>query len=477
MHALRSREEEQSEGDTVRRVLRLNLTQSGGLRGLAVLLGIVGAMSALSTAGKLVSSAEALQESKGPTERTEGEVVGASISHPTKWFVERERYTYDQTYGFTLWRPDSGALHDHGGTPAVRVALAYGLRPGQIKATALEKLRSYPDLPMTREEVSVAEKGHRGVAVGPIPGSTPSTEIYVPVNGRVYQINVYGKTLGSDDKELLSTLRFDPPSRPVSSLGLSDANSPEILYGAGEPKLAKRERTAHEATTEGEATFAASSLGEETPIAEGCWQADPDFFFQTQYGSTANANPNDGIPTGWSIVGRPNYWDEYTHGRLEYGRCDRRHYTNDKFAVDYPLDRGDAVFSPFRRGTVTFAGRNITHKDYGIFVSIDAANGKYVNLSGHLSGLAPGIKRGAEVDRNTVIGFAGKTGGGRIPVGSVHLHQAYYRYPNYNSDGSPYGGAGLKVVGHHYHRDDNGIYRFGWVDSPENKYKGSWISF
>jgi Peptidase family M23 len=466
-------EEELPEGDTVRRVLRLNLT----LRGLAVLLGIVGAISVLTSAGKLVSSAEALQESKGRTERTEGEVVGASISHPTRWFVERERYTYDQTYGFTLWRPDSGALHDHGGTPAVRVALAYGLRPGQIKATVLEKLRAYPNLPMTREEVSVAEKGYRGVAVGPIPGSTPSTEVYVPVNGRVYQINVYGKTLGSDDKDLLSTLRFELPSRPVSSLGLPNANSPEILRAAGDPELAKRERAVHEATTDGEATFAASSLGEETPIEEGCWQADPDFFFQTQYGSTANANPQDRIPTGWSIVGRPNYWDEYTHGRLEYGRCDRRRYTNDKFAIDYPLDLGDAVFSPFTRGTVTFAGRNITHKDYGIFVSIEAANGKYVNLSGHLSALAPGIRRGAEVDGDTVIGFAGKTGGGRIPVGPVHLHQAYYRYPDNNSDGSPYGGAGLKVVDHHYNRDDNGIYRFGWVDSPEIKYKGSWISF
>ena len=457
----------------MRRVLRLNLT----LRGLAVLLGIVGAISVLTSAGKLVSSAEALQESKGPAERTEGEVVGASISHPTRWLVERERYTYHQTYGFTMWRPDSGAPHDHGGTPAVRVALAYGLRPGQIKATVLEKLRAYPDLPMTREEVSVAEKGHRGVAVGPIPGSTPSTEVYVPVNGRVYQINVYGKTLGSDDKDLLSTLRFELPSRAVSSLGLPNANSPEILRAAGDPELAKRERAVHEATTDGEATFAASSLGEDTPIEEGCWQADPDFFFQTQYGSTANANPEDRIPTGWSIVGKPNYWDEYTHGRLEYGRCDRRRYTNDKFAIDYPLDLGDAVFSPFTRGTVTFAGRNITHKDYGIFVSIEAANGKYVNLSGHLSALAPGIRRGAEVDGDTVIGFAGKTGGGRIPVGPVHLHQAYYRYPDNNSDGSPYGGAGLKVVDHHYHRDDNGIYRFGWVDSPEIKYKGSWISF
>jgi hypothetical protein len=457
----------------VRRVSRLNFTHCGGLIGLAVLLGIVGAMTALSAAGKLVSSAEALQGST----RTEGGVVGASISHPAKWFVERERYTYHQTYGFTLWRPDSGAPHDHGGTPAVRVALAYGLQPGQIKATVLEKLRAYPALPMTREEVSVAEKGHRGVAVGPIPGSTPSTEVYAPVNGRVYQINVYGRRFGSDAKELLSTLRFDPPSRSVSSLGLPVANSADTLYGAGGAKRAERERAVHEATTKGEATFAASSLGEETRIDEGCWQADPDFFFQTQYGSTANANAEDTIPTGWTIVGRPNYWDEYTHGRLEYGRCDRRHYTNDKFAVDYLLDPGDAIFSPFRRGTVTFVGRNITHKDYGIFVSIKAANGKYVNVSGHLSRVAPGIRRGAVVDRNTVIGFAGRTGGGDIPVGPVHLHQAYYRYPTYTPDGAPYGGAGLKVVDHHYYRGDNGVYRFGWVESPEIKYKGSWISF
>jgi murein DD-endopeptidase MepM/ murein hydrolase activator NlpD len=425
----------------------------------------------------LLSPVEASEESTGSPERTEGEVVGASIAHPSKWFVERERYTYDQTYGFTLWRPPSGAPHDHGGTPAVRVALAYGLRPGQIKATVLEKLRAYPNLPMTREEVSVAEKGHRGVAVGPIPGSTPSTEVYVPVNGRVYQINVYGETFGSGVKELLSTLRFEPPSRPVSSLGLPDASSPETLYGAGDPELAERERAVHEATTEGEATFAASALGGETPIAEGCWQADPDFFFQTQHGSGANANPDDKISTGWTIVGRPNYWDEYTHGRLGYGRCDRRYYTNDKFAVDYPLDLGDAVFSPFRSGTVTFAGRNITHKDYGIFVSIRAGNGKYVNLSGHLSGLARGIQRGAKVDRHTVIGFAGSTGGGDIPVGPVHLHQAYYRYPDYNSDGSPYGGAGLQVIRHHYFRGDGGVYRFGWEIKPGIKAKGSEISY
>jgi murein DD-endopeptidase MepM/ murein hydrolase activator NlpD len=458
-------------------VLRLILTCCASLRALIILLGIVGAMSALTIVGELISRAEAAEEGVGNTERTGGEAVGASISHPAEWLVEREPYTYEESYGFTLWKPASGASHDHGGTPAVRVALAYGLEPGQIEATVSEKLAAYPDLPMTREEVSVAERGYRGVAVGPIPGSTPSREVYVPVNGRVYRINVYGEELGADGKELLSTLHFYPPLRSARSLGLPEANAPEVLYAADDSELAELERESHEAATGKEATFEAAALGRERRIAGGCWRADPDFFFQTQHGSRANANPNDGIRKGWTIVGRPNYWDEYTHGRLGYGRCDRRFYTNDKFAVDYPLDRGDVIFSPFRRGTVTFAGRNVTHKDYGILVVIKASNGKYVSLSGHLSGLARGIKRGAKVDRRTVIGFAGKTGGGRIPVGRVHLHQAYYRYPHFNRDGSPYGGAGLKVVRHHYFCGDNGVYKFGWRKRPGIKAKGSRFSF
>jgi hypothetical protein len=443
-------------------------------------LSIVATLCLVATTGVLGTGAEAQQAPDAPRiERTGGEAVGASISHPEEWLVEREEYTYDDTYGFTLWKPDSGAAHDHGGTPAVRVALAYALRPGQIEATVREKLAAYPDLPIQREEMSVAEKGHRGVAVGPIPGSTPSTEVYVPVNGRVYRIDVYGGELGADGKELLSTLRFEPPSRSVRSLGLPDANAPEALYAAGDPEFAELERASHKAATEEApgATFEASARGREIRIAEGCWRAGPDFFVQTQHGSRANSKPRDGIRRGYTVVGRPNYWDEYTHGRLRYGRCHKRLYTNDKFAVDYPLDRGDVVFSPFRRGTVTFAGRNVTHKDYGILIVIKASNGKYVSLSGHLSSLARGIRRGAKVDRHTVIGFAGKTGGGRIPVGPVHLHQAFYRYPSFNRDGSPYGGAGLQVIRHRYFRGDGGVYTFGWKKRLGIRAKGSQISY
>ncbi len=442
-------------------------------------LSILATVCLVAAMGMLGTGAEAQQAPDAPRiERTGGEAVGASISHPAEWLVQREPYTYEESYGFTLWKPDSGASHEHGGTPAVRVALAYGLRPGQIEATVQEKLAAYPDLPITREEVSVAQKGHKGVAVGPIPGSTPSTEVYASVNGRVYRINVYGEELGVEGKELLSTLRFDPPSLSVRSLGLPDANAPEVLYAAGDSELAELERASHEAAAEEAqgATFESSARGRETRIAEGCWRADPDFFVQTQHGSGAN-NSNDGIRRGYTVVGQPNYWDEYTHGRLDYGRCTERIWTNDKFAVDYPLDRGDVVFSPFRGGTVTFAGRNVTHKDYGILVVIKASDGKYVSLSGHLSGLAPGIKRGSEVDRHTVIGYAGKSGGGDIPVGPVHLHQAFYRYPSFNRDGSPYGGAGLQVRRHRYFRGEGGVYTFGWTKRPGIKAKGSQISY
>jgi murein DD-endopeptidase MepM/ murein hydrolase activator NlpD len=446
------------------------------------MVGIVGSMFVLSVTGKLPSSAEAAEEVPVPSGNTSSEVVGASITYPEKWSVEREPFTLDETYGFTLWRPDSGQPHDHGGTPAVRVALAYGLEPGQIEATVRKIMRAYPDLPLERETVRVARNGYRGVAVGPIPGSTPSTEVYVPVKGRVYQINVYGEKLDETGKALLSTLHFEPPARPVSSLGLPDANAPKVLDRLSDPELASREQASHKAAAKEdsspETTFKSSALTQtgETRIAEGCWRADPRFFFQTQHGMYANSAPDDGIPTGRTIVGEPNYWGEYTHGDLGYGRCAEPYNTNDKFAIDYPLNIGDAVFSPFKSGTVTFAGRNITHKDYGIFVTIRANNGKYVSMSAHLSSLEAGIEAGARVDENTIIGYAGDTGGDDIPVGRAHLHQAFYRCPSYNPDGSPYGGAGLQVNYQHYVGAGSGVYRFGWTERPRLKIRGSWTS-
>jgi Peptidase family M23 len=414
-------------------------------------------------------------------ERTEGEVVGASIAHPANWTVERERYTFDGTYGFTLWRPEPGSSHDHGGTPAVRVALAYDLSPDQVDEKVSEMIAAYPDLDVGHQTVDVARE-YEGVAVGPIPGSTPAMRVYVPVNDRVYQINVYSEApgeegLGADDKELLRALRFEEPSRSVASLGLPRANAPEALYPASgeEPDPLGRGWTSSTEAADEEssstAEYSASGTGERR-LAEGCWRAYPGFWVQVQHGRTANSSRKDNIPTGWTRIGVPNFWGQYTHGDLGYGRCNEPYYTNDKFAVDYLMDPGDRVYSPFQCGHVTFAGRNETHKDYGIFVTIRACNDKYVSLTGHFRALPSGLSKGDNVNKDKVIGYAGKTGGGRIPVGPVHFHQAFYRYPKENPDGSPYGGQGLQIIRHHYvgtaarRRDvrvGNHIYEYGRV--------------
>ena len=129
---------------------------------------------------------------------------------------------------------------------------------------------------------------------------------------------------------------------------------------------------------------------------------------------------------------------------------------------------------------MTFAGRNSSHKNYGVFVVIKADNGKYVNLSAHLSGLAPGIRPGARVTDATIIGYAGDTGDPSIPVGPPHLHQAFYRFPGFLADGSPYGGTGLQVVFHRYvgtaARTSPGVYKYGPSRTSTQMAKGSLIS-
>ena len=409
------------------------------------------------------------QETSRETQKTGGKAVGAEIVHPAAWNVEREPYTYEDTYGYTLWYPDTEAAHDHGGRPALRVALAYDLDPEDIEAEVEGLIADYPDLSLGRETVDVARE-HEGVAVGLVPGSTPYTAVYVPVNGRVYSINVYAEDpndggLGAADKALLQDLRFEPPAQEEIPAGLPAANSAQEIYPSGDElrRLTAPGEVKGSAVTEQPDAApsgptldgrAAARGGGEERIAEGCWRADPGYYVQTQHGSGANRSRDENIPTGWTRIGLPNFWGQYTHGNFGYGRCDEPDWANDKYAVDYPLSRGNYVFSPFACGTVKFAGRNKTHADYGIFVSIRACNDKYVNLSAHLDAVA--IKRNGErlrpgdrVTEDTVIGYAGDSGGS-VAVGRVHLHTTFYRLPETHPDGSPYGGAGLQVVRNRY---------------------------
>jgi murein DD-endopeptidase MepM/ murein hydrolase activator NlpD len=217
------------------------------------------------------------------------------------------------------------------------------------------------------------------------------------------------------------------------------------------------------------------ATGRDVKLASGCWRMDPDFRVWTQFGSQANSSPNDGIPTGWSRVGVPNYWDDYDHTG-----CTVPHYTNDRFAVDFALNYDDPIYSPFDVGRVTFAGR-ATRGDhlrgYGKVVSIKTPGGKYVSLSAHLSSIRTGLNRGDWVDRDTLIGFAGDSGGSDIPVEKIHLHQAFYRYPKFHADGTPYGGAGLQVTRYHHVGDGGGVYRFGWERTTTVKAQGSLVSY
>lgn len=423
----------------------------------------------LALASVMAATGAGAKEPSGAVQKTEGAAVGAEIVHPAAWNVEREPYTYGDTYGYTLWYPDTGAAHDHGGQPALRIALAYDTRPGDIDQKVEGLIADYPDLDLRRDNVDVARQ-HRGVAVGPIPGSTPYTAVYVPVNGRVYKINVYADDpeepgLDARSRGLLSDVRFEPPTRSVGSLDLPDANSPEALRAPEDPGLISDEEATRQTAEEDLMARSGTVGGEEKRIAEGCYLADPQLWVQTQHGKYANRNRWKDRRPGWTRIGLYNYWGQYTHGNLGYGRCDAKNYTNDKFAVDYFLRKGDAVFSPFKKGTIKFSGRNQSHKNYGKFVVIEHDNGKYVSMSAHLSGIRDWVRKGRRVNEDRVIGYAGNSGDPSIPVGKPHLHQAFYRNPSFLKDGSPYGGQGLKVVRHRFvgtaARDANGgVYTF-----------------
>jgi hypothetical protein len=437
------------------------------------------------------------------TRSTDYREIGVSLEHPADWAVEHEEYMLAGTHGMQWWR--SGPVSPEGccGIPTARVAVAPGLAPEQIDQTVQEKLDAYReyDLPVAHEKVSVGVDELDGVAVGPIPGGTPSYEVYVGIRDLVYLVRVYEEELDATARRLLSSLEFKEPSQPLDSLELPDATAHQT--GSSRPRLAELERTALEAgraarmaradglavglqdaTARGlvtqlrgpavlapAASFEPPVLDpaevpeeEEFRLSEGCFRADSRFFVQTQHGKFANSRFGPEL-TGWTFVGRPNYWGHFSHGALGFGRCVSANFTNDLFAIDYPLDIGDAVFCPFKRGTVKFVGRSDTHRNYGIMVVIEATapNGnRYVSMSAHLNGLAGGIVRGAQVTDETIIGFADATGHPSIPVGEPHLHQAFYRNPNFTFisgqgfTGPPFGGQGLQVIYHHFEGDARG---------------------
>ena len=264
----------------------------------------------------------------------------------------RDEYTHDGAYGYTLWKPETEAPHDHGGKPVIRVARDPGMDLDQIEESVRKTLDRYPEeLGLSREEVEVGKSGRSGVAVGPIPGSTPYIEVYVPKGKEVYRIDVYGTELDAEAKELLAGIRFGEPRRSIASLDVPAANSGQALYpegGPGEETLGRTEiesALGDAATSPSYTTSSSSTSSSSVPrygekrIYEGCYLSYSRFWLQTQHDAAANAASGDGIRRGF-VLGRPNYWGQYSHGDVGYGRCKSDYYTNDKFAVDYPYNRG-----------------------------------------------------------------------------------------------------------------------------------------
>ncbi len=87
--------------------------------------------------------------------------------------------------------------------------------------------------------------------------------------------------------------------------------------------------------------------------------------------------------------------------------------------VDFSAPRGTPVVAS-ADGKVISAGWN---GGYGNCIKISHKNGTYVTLYGHLSRFARGLRAGAQVSQNQVIGYVGSTGLSTGP----HLHYTMYQ--------------------------------------------------
>jgi hypothetical protein len=242
------------------------------------------------------------------------------------------------------------------------------------------------------------------------------------------------------------------PTRTVAELDLLPADSPQARFGADAPQPNVPRDPDQESTA-----IPTAGGWNEWPIGNGCWGQPSGLFLQTTHSRDANG-------TGWSRMGTPNFWGDNTHGNWGLGRCNSGFYTNDLYAIDYYLRRGDRLYSPMADGIVTYAGWDPDGWwNYGKMVVIRSPGGKYWSLSAHLSFV--NVVPGQRVTRNTLIGWAGSTG---YAAPYPHVHQAYYRWAS-TSFGRPYGGQGLMPSRLRFLGNGGGAYTSFW--------QGRWTSW
>ncbi len=414
----------------------------------------------LSCAALVVGCAgEPTPENTAPTEQVEGvttqlvrdEAAGISVSVPGNWRVQKDPVLFN-TYGFALFDTTDPSVGGHERSPVARVALAYQAKPDQIEGLVQDLMNKNKELSPTRSEVLVGN-GLRGTAVSGLPGTDPYTLVYVADGDRVYRIGLWTETpgLNARAKTLLAGLRFEQPTRSVQSLGLTPVE--QAMYAAPPPeqmelnRQAQMERILMTAMEGGEPAQEELAAEPADVTAQACEFGQPGgFFWQTVWdytnkfysgyttvysGTYYNLRPGD---PGWSAMSGNygSWWGQNYHVR----KCDAG-LLNQFYANDWPAHKNANVY-PAITGTVEWAGWDYYDSEgyYTLGNYVVVRNGSYRALMAHLTSVASGITWGTSVGMNTIIGYAGKTGG---PWDEhVHSRVAYGESLTYN--GQPYGG-------------------------------------
>jgi murein DD-endopeptidase MepM/ murein hydrolase activator NlpD len=379
------------------------------------------------------------------------DVAGVSMDVPADWSVHPDPVLFN-TYGFALFDPAAEKQNGHARSPVARVALAYEARPEQIGSLVADLERKYAGFPLTRETVRVGAS-LRGTALSGLPGTDPYTLVYVAVGERVYRIGLWTQAPGLDARAraLLAGLRFHVPRRSVRALGLTPVRramyaTPSAAQQAENERL-RTERAAMTAEQGGEGPAAHTGPAMADVGIQACefgqpsglfWQTVWDYtnrfysgYTTTYSGTYYNMRPGD---PGWSAMSGNygSWWGQGYHVR----KCEP-YLLNQFYANDWPAHRNANVYSALK-GTVEWAGWDYYDSEgyYTLGNYVVVRNGSYRAIMAHLTSIASGITWGAAVGMNTVIGYAGKTGG---PWDEhVHSRVAYGESLTYN--GQPYGG-------------------------------------
>ena len=377
------------------------------------------------------------------------EAAGISVTVPGNWRVQKDPVLFN-TYGFALFDPSGPSTGGHERSPVARVALAYQTRPDQIEALVQDLMNKNQEFSPTRTEVLVGE-GLRGIAVSGLPGTDSYSLVYVADGARVYRIGLWTQERGLDDRArtLLASLRFEQPTRSVQSLGLEPVEKAMFAQPPAEQMELNRQAQVERAlltALEGGEPQEMELEEPDTVTAQACefgqpsgmfwqtvWDAYNKFYsgYTTTYSGTYyNLRPND---PGWSAMSGNygSWWGQNYHIYKCY--TDR---LNQFYANDWPAHKGANVY-PAITGTVEWAGWDYYDSEgyytQGNYVVV--RTGSYRALMAHLTSLA--VSAGASVGMNSIIGYAGKTGG---PWDEhVHSRVAYGEYRTYN--GQPYGGS------------------------------------